>query len=81
MRSTVPHPDADLTDAEIDRICDGLTQNAAKVRYLRGLGLTVQRKPNGRPLVNRAHYNAVRSRTREPELAEADGAGPVWGVH
>lgn len=83
MRSTGPHPDADLTDEEVDRICSGLTQNAAKVRYLRGLGLQVERKPNGRPLVNRAHYNAVRGRARaeEAELAEAEGAGPVWGVH
>lgn len=53
--------DPDLTDDEIDRICDGLTQNAAKVRYLKSLGVDVKRKPSGRPLVNRAHYNAVRS--------------------
>lgn len=49
----------DLTDAEIESICDGLVQNAAKVRYLRKLGLTVRQKPNGKPLVNRAHYDAV----------------------
>jgi len=51
----------ELTDEEIDRICAGLTQNAAKVRYLQGLGLIVGRKPNGRPLVGRAHFEAVRS--------------------
>jgi len=51
---------ADLTDAEVDAACDGLVQGAAKIRYLRSLGLHVDRKPNGRPLVNRAHYNAVR---------------------
>ncbi len=49
----------DLTDAEIDSICAGLVQNAAKVRYLRRMGLTVRQKPNGKPLVNRAHYDAV----------------------
>jgi hypothetical protein len=49
----------DLTDAEIDSICSGLVQNAAKVRYLRRMGLTVRQKPNGKPLVNRAHYDAV----------------------
>lgn len=49
----------DLTDAEIDDICSGYVQNAAKVRFLRSLGLTVRQKPNGRPLVNRAHYDAV----------------------
>jgi hypothetical protein len=48
---------ADLTDEEIDRICDGPKQNAAKVRYLREvLMLPVQRKPNGRPLVRRADW-------------------------
>lgn len=50
----------DLTDNEVDDICAGLKQNAAKVRFLQRLGVTVARKPNGRPLVNRAHYNAVR---------------------
>lgn len=49
----------DLSDAEIDTICAGLVQNAAKVRYLRSMGLTVRQKPNGKPLVNRAHYDAV----------------------
>lgn len=49
-----------LTDAEIDDMCDGLVQNHAKVRYLQSLGLKVDRKPNGRPLVSRSHYEAVR---------------------
>jgi hypothetical protein len=70
---------ADLTDAEIDHICDGYVQNAAKIRYLRTLGLTVDRKPNGRPLVNRAHYDAVRGCTAQTRSAHANG--PVWGVH
>lgn len=47
------------TDAEVDDMCDGLTQNAAKVHYLQSLGLHVERKPNGRPLVIRAHAEAV----------------------
>lgn len=42
-----------LTDAEVDDICAGLVQSAAKVKFLQGLGLTVARKPNGRPLVRR----------------------------
>lgn len=71
---------ADLTDAEVDAICAGLKQSAAKVRYLRDvLKLDVHRKPNGRPLVNRAHYDAVRGTSR-PVLAGAT-SGPVWGVH
>lgn len=39
------------TDAEVDELTDGLTQNAAKIRYLRDVcKLRVDRKPNGRPL-------------------------------
>lgn len=52
---------ADLTDEEIDRACAGLTQNAAKVRHLRAMGLFVRQAPDGRPLVNRVHYDAVTS--------------------
>lgn len=48
-----------LTDAEIDDRCEGLRQPAAKVRYLRSLGLTVKTKPNGKPVIERAHYDAV----------------------
>ena len=69
----------DLTDAEIENICAGYTQNAAMVRYLRKLGLTVRQKPNGRPLVNRAHYDAVMGRAQSDRSGHA--AGPVWGVH
>jgi hypothetical protein len=69
----------DLSDAEIDDICSGLKQNAAKVRHLVGLGLTVYRKPNGRPLVNRAHYEAVRGSSRPTQGATR--SGPIWGVH
>jgi hypothetical protein len=44
-----------LTDAEVDDICAGLTQNAAKCRFLAEvLRVPVRRKPNGRPLVLRA---------------------------
>lgn len=68
----------DLSDAEIDHICAGLKQNAAKARYLRKLGLTVRRKPNGRPLVSRAHWEAVMSGMsgRQPGASN----GPRWTV-
>ena len=69
----------DLTDAEIDLICDGLVQASAKVRYLERLGLTVRRKPNGRPLVNRAHYDAMMGCSQQPRPTQNNG--PVWGVH
>lgn len=49
----------DLTDAEINEICDGLVRNSAKVRFLERMGLTVRLKPNGKPLVNRNHYDIV----------------------
>jgi hypothetical protein len=65
-----------LSDVEVDEICAGLKQNAAKVRFLQGLGLRVQRKPNGRPLVNRTQYDALTGKKPAPA-----GAGPVWGVH
>lgn len=69
----------DLTDAEVDRICDGLTQNAAKVRYLRGLGLRVDRRPNGRPLVARAEWERHYS-TRPPltNTKAVPSNGPRW---
>ncbi|MBA3599091.1 MAG: DUF4224 domain-containing protein [Methylibium sp.] len=62
----------DLTDEEIDAICAGLKQNAAKVRFLQRLGLKVERRPNGHPLVNRAHYNAVTG------VASPDETGGAW---
>jgi hypothetical protein len=68
----------DLTDAEIDDICDGYRQSAAKVRFLRSMGLTVRRKPNGRPLVNRAHYIAVRSGGAQPPFEAAEPSGINW---
>lgn len=70
----------DLSDAEIDSICDGYVQNAAKVRFLRSLGLTVRIKPNGRPLVNRNHYDAVLG-VAQGQRAASFSNGPVWGVH
>ncbi len=71
---------SDLTDVEIDQICAGLVQNAARVRYLRDMGLTVRQKPNGRPLVNRRHYDAVMGPAQGERRAEIAN-GPVWGVH
>lgn len=67
----------DLTDAEIDAICAGLRQNAAKVRHLERLGITVRRKPNGRPLVNRRHYDAVCG--ERGAVGASSGAEPNWG--
>lgn len=62
MEPAMSPQDPDLTDEEVDRICAGLRQNAAKIRFLQRLKLRVERRPNGKPLVNRAHYVAVRGR-------------------
>lgn len=70
----------DLTDEEVDRICDGYVQNAARVRFLKRLGLHVQRKPNGRPLVNRKHYDAVTSGQAQAPGIKSSGRQPAWSV-
>lgn len=69
-----------LTDVEIDNICDGYVQNAAKIRYLRAMGLIVHMKPNGRPLVNRSHYDAVMGCVSNATRPNSEHV-PVWGVH
>lgn len=69
---------SDLSDQEIDQICDGLTQNAARVRYLRRMGLVVRQKPNGRPLVNRAHYDATMNSSAR--LAQRSSRAPAWSI-
>ena len=64
-----------LSDDEIDGICAGLVQSAAKVRYFRDvLRVPVERKPNGRPLVRRADWE------RRQPAAQNDGPadGPNW---
>lgn len=71
---------SDLTDTEIDSICDGYVQNSAKIRFLRSMGLTVRAKPNGRPLVNRAHYDAIMGCGANRQ-AENSNHQPRWGVH
>lgn len=68
----------DLTNQEIDEICDGLTQNAARVRYLQRMGLTVRVKPNGKPLVNRAHYDAAMNGAAT--VASRAARAPAWSV-
>ena len=65
---------ADLSDAEIDNMCKPLTQNAAKVRHLKGMKLIVRQAPDGRPLVNRKHYDAVTGGGRFEPANE-----PNWG--
>lgn len=48
-----------LSDHELQALCEGLEQPAAQLRYLRRLGLHVERKPNGRPLLMRSELERV----------------------
>lgn len=64
-----------LTDTEIDDICHPLTQGAAQVRYLRQLGLHVERKYDGRPIVSRANFEALLSGDRRTATT-----GPNWSI-
>lgn len=77
-----PVPPVNLTDDEIADICRPRTQGHAQIKYLRSLGLRVERRIDGTPLVNRAHYNTVMSGARPATEATAStGEQPVWGVH
>jgi hypothetical protein len=71
---------SDLTDDEVDSICAGLRQNHARVRFLQFLGLTVRQKPNGRPLVNREHYNAVMNGKATAASNSPQFDGPRWSA-
>lgn len=73
----------DLTNEEVDRICEGLTQNHAKRRYLRSLGLHVERRPNGRPLVARAEWErclVAKTQASPAAINSASSNGPKWRV-
>ena len=67
-----------LTDTEVDDLCAGLTRNDAKARHLRGMGLVVNAKPNGRALVMRSHAEAVLSGLKQvqAEATQAQAARP-----
>lgn len=58
-----------FSDAEIDDMCAGLKQSAAKIRHLRSLGYHVERKPNGRPLVRRS---------QQPAQPTGPAVSPKW---
>lgn len=72
------------TDQEIDDLCEGLHTNAAKCRHLRAQGVTVTQKPNGRPLVMRAHaeavlagYKQIQEEAAKPARASTNKAGLI----
>jgi hypothetical protein len=65
-----------LSDAEIQSLCDGLPQPAAQCRYLARLGLLVNRKPNGRPLLARSEFERVLGAARFTKAQNDTSAGP-----
>lgn len=48
-----------LSDYELLKLCEPLTQPAAMVRYLKDQGFFVKRRPNGWPLISRTNFEAV----------------------
>ncbi len=62
-----------FNDAELQALCDGLEQPAAQVRYLQRLGLKVERKPNGRPLLMRSELERVLGAGRHTPANDARG--------
>jgi hypothetical protein len=65
-----------LSDAEIAALCDGLQLPAAQCRYMARLGLLVNRKPNGRPLVARSEFERVLGAARFAKAQNDASAGP-----
>lgn len=49
-----------LTDDEIADITKPLTQGAARCRYFRRIGVKVDPRPDGQPLIGRAEFEAAR---------------------
>ncbi len=72
MNSTLPY----LTQAEIADICEPLQMPAAQCRYLKGLGLMVQRKPNGHALVARSEFERVLGAERFGKAQNDSHTGP-----
>ena len=68
-----------LTQDEINVICHPLTQPAAQIRFMtQTLGLTVERKPGGQPLVWRSHVEAIKgpAMAGKTKLPVTPGTGP-----
>ncbi len=68
-----------LTDDEVDAICAGYVQNAAKVRFLQQVvRVPVKRKPNGRPLVLRADLQRPSEAGGGSRATVAASNEPTW---
>lgn len=69
-----------LSDAEVAGLCEGLIAPSAQIRYLQRLGMLVQRKPNGRPLLMRSELERVLGAARfgQPAQNGPTAAQPNW---
>ena len=65
-----------LTDAEIAHITEPRTQGAARIKFFRRLGVKVEPRPNGQPLVWRANFEAARAAPAANDAAAP--AEPDW---
>lgn len=59
-----------LSQIEVDNLCEPLKQHAAQVRFIRSLGIAVRTKPNGAPLVMRAHLEGSMDPAGKPRKRE-----------
>jgi hypothetical protein len=62
-----------LTDAELAEICRPLVQGAARIRFLRSLGVKVSRRGDGTPLVWRSDFDRPQAPATIPASNE-----PAW---
>lgn len=67
-----------LSQDEIDDLCAPLTQHAAQIRFIKGLGITVREKPNGAALVMRTHFDETMNpagKKKKPASCEPNRSG------
>jgi len=64
----------DIPDEELRRIAAPLTQPAAIRRWFARQGFVIREKPNGMPLISRAHFEAHLSASAAPTAAPEETA-------
>ncbi|CCD29983.1 conserved hypothetical protein [Candidatus Glomeribacter gigasporarum BEG34] len=62
-----------LTDAELREIVKPLRQPAAIARWFKDQGFVTRIKPNGMPLISRAHFEAMMIHTESNHRAHSSG--------
>jgi hypothetical protein len=64
-----------LSPDDVNDLCEPLTQKAAQCAFLKTLGLTVKRKPDGSPLVMRSNLELVLGAIANPATANPEAQG------